>query len=356
MQRQGSVSAKYVNEIPNVKLFITGRPEDHIGPGFAIPSLRAKESSLHDMESSAVADIKSFVKSGLEEVATRNCLCITGPWPSEEDISLITTKASGLFIVASVVVGFVDDFHAMPRDRLKLIISRLSSTVYEGMSDIDATYEQVLVARFSYVDKGDSEFLGQLRLVMASIVLAFHPLSRASLVDILRMSPERVWMILRSLHSVLIVPESASQPIRICHKSFADFLANPQRCFDERFHINVPTHDSQQGIFCLELMNTTLTRNIRRLPRYAVNKDIEDLHARRDKYTEPSLAYACGYWAKHLQMSTSTRASNGTKIIVERVNQFFRHNHLSWLEVGNFGATIYSLHSARLWLRDTREL
>jgi NACHT domain len=352
-----SVLAKYVDDIPNVKFFITGRPEDRIRSGFAIPSLRTKYLPLHDAESSAVdSDIGSFVKTRLEEIAIRSSLCVAGPWPSNEDITAITRKASGLFIVASVIVGFVDHPHTMPQDRLKLIINRLNSTVYEGKSGIDGTYGQVLVASFSDVDNDDSRFFEQLRLVMASIVLAFHPLSRASLATILGVSVERIWMLLRSLHSVLIVPDSVSEPIRVCHKSFADFLTDPQRCSDERFYINGTAHHSRLGALCLELMNTTLTKNICRLPRYAMNKDVEDLAARRGEYIGASLAYSCGYWAKHLQMNTG--ASDKAGIVIQLVDHFFRNHFLSWLEVlsieANLSAAIYSILNVRLWLKSVK--
>jgi NACHT domain len=350
-----SVLAKYVGGLPNVKFFITGRPEDHIRSGFAILSLRTKELPLHDVESSTVeSDIRSFVKAGLEGIAMRNQFCVSGSWPTDKDVTAITSKAAGHFIVASIIIGFVDYPHAMPQDRLKLILRILDSTIYEGRTGIDVTYDQVLVANLSNVDKDDSEFFEQLRLVMASIVLAFHPLSRASLASILGMSSERIWTILRSLHSVIIVPDSASQPIRICHKSFADFLADPRRCSDTRLHINAPVHHSQLGASCLELMKKKLTKNICQLPRYSMNKDIKDLDSRRERYIGFPLAYACEYWAKHLEMSIGPKCD--TDIVVKLVDELFRCHFLSWLEVlsieANLGAAIQSLRDVRSWLKD----
>jgi hypothetical protein len=45
-------------------------------------------------------------------------------------------------------------------------------------------------------------------------------------------------MTLYRLHSVLVVSDSNAEPIRICHKSFADFPTDQQRCPDARLHIN----------------------------------------------------------------------------------------------------------------------
>jgi hypothetical protein len=32
------------------------------------------------------------------------------------------------------------------------------------------------------------------------------------------------------------------EPIRICHKSFVDFVTDRQRCPDARLHVNAPSH------------------------------------------------------------------------------------------------------------------
>jgi hypothetical protein len=59
----------------------------------------------------------------------------------------------------------------------------------------------------------DCEYLDQLPVVIGSIVLALNPLSRESLAKILKISSENIYNILSCLHSVLIVPDSDSEPI-----------------------------------------------------------------------------------------------------------------------------------------------
>jgi len=127
-------------------------------------------------------------------------------------------------------------------------------------------YHQILVASFKNVDEDDSEFFDEMHLVVGSIVLAFTPLSTASLSKILKISLERIRSILSRLHSVLIVPNSDSDDVRMCHKSFSDFITEEERCRDKRYWINAAAHHLELGTMCLELMKRALMKNICRLP------------------------------------------------------------------------------------------
>ena len=348
-----SALAVHVDNMPTVKFFITGRPEDRIRSGFKLPSLRTKELPLHDVDSATVdSDIKSFVTFRLDEIATRRRQAISGQWPSDRDIATILKKTSGLFIIASVILRFIDSPSTSPQKRLKLIVEPQESTIYEGGSGIDVLYHQILSAGIELIDKDDAMFFNQLHLVVGFIVLALKPLPRVSLAKILEMTPQDVWIILTHLHSVLIVPESESEPIRILHKSFADFITNKERCPDTRHFIDVPSHHSVIGIHCLKLMRMRLMKNMCGVPRYAMNNDVEDLPARRELCITAPLSYACLSWAKHIQLSS--QAGGNTGPVLMQINEFFTHHLLSWLEVlsleEHLHTAIYSLHDIQLWL------
>ena len=67
-----SVLSRYVDQIPDVKFFITGRPESRILSGFRLAALRptTKTFKLYNMERSSVgSDIKLFLRSRLADVA-----------------------------------------------------------------------------------------------------------------------------------------------------------------------------------------------------------------------------------------------------------------------------------------------
>jgi len=79
-----SVLARFVERIPMVKFFITGRPEPRIRTGFRLPILMESTSVfvLHDVDLPLIdGDIRLFLKHELSELAQRLEL---EEWPSDE--------------------------------------------------------------------------------------------------------------------------------------------------------------------------------------------------------------------------------------------------------------------------------
>jgi hypothetical protein len=101
------------------------------------------------------SDIKPFLQTRLGEIATRRSLSISGRWPLDEDITTVLKKTSGLFIIASVIVRFIDHSYASPQERLKLIVNLPNSTIYKGKTGIDVLYHQIFSASFANVVDDD---------------------------------------------------------------------------------------------------------------------------------------------------------------------------------------------------------
>jgi hypothetical protein len=273
-------------------------------------------------------------------------------WPTDEEISVLVTKCSGVFIVASIIVKFIGSSIHNPELRLKIIISRPDTTSNEGKSGVDLTYDLVFSQSFEDVGTDDTDFFDQLRLVIGFIAMAFEPLSCTDLAAILGIPPKSVRSTIRSLHSVLVVPESDSQALKVCHKSFPDYLTDPTRCTDRRFHIDPSVYHCKLGKRCLELMNKALKKNICDLPAYSLNNEISDLLERREKYIGRGLEYACRSWARHLCMAS--RDGGDVQYVVELLETFFKHKLLAWLEalsvVGDLQCAVYSLRDVKSWL------
>ena len=263
-----SVLSHYVNQVPQVKFFITGRPEPRIRSGFLLESLRPITEVLkpHDVERSSVdGDTKLFFRTRLTEIAkTRSDCDLTEGWPSAYDIDGLCKKA-GLFIYASTVVKSVASQYHLPAERLTLTISLPQSTTHEGRSGIDLLYTQVLKQAFRDADSDERELYSRLNSVVGAVLLIFHPQPRKTFSELFRNcgSPSRISSALRSLHSLLLLaPNSEVEPVRIFHKSFPDFLTDPGRCEDERFFIDPPVHHTDILFSCLGLMKEKLKENI----------------------------------------------------------------------------------------------
>ena len=348
-----SVLSRYVDEIPQVKFFITGRPEPQIRSGFRLKPLRpiTEVLRLHDVEPSLVdGDIKLFFRTQLADIAeARSDFGLMDDWPSSVDIDVLCKKAAGLFIYASTVVKFVASKLGTPTSRLALIISPPQSTIHEGRSGIDQLYTQVLEQAFCTIHPDNEEFYFQLRSVLGAVLLAFNPLPVEGLSILLRI-PD-IPTILCSLHSLLLVPSSWADPVRVFHKSFPDFLMDQGRCRDERFFVNPSVHHEEILFFCLSLMKEKLKRNICDLDNYAILSGVLDISARQIEHIGDALKYACQFWTKHLVEIPSN--SHGIKKVCKAIDRFFTTQLLFWIEVltimGNLDAGIHALNDIQKW-------
>ena len=351
-----SVLSRYTDQIPWVKFFITGRPEPRIRTGFRLKLLRpiTEVLKLHDVERSSVdADIKLFLKTRLAEITkTRSDCNFTESWPSSYDIDVLCKKSAGLFIYASTVVKFVAAPYDLPTERLTLIISLPQSTTHEGRTGIDLLYTQVLEQAFHDADDAQ-ELYTRFKLVLGAVLLVFYPLSTKTLSELLEKcdTPSHISNALRSLHSLLLVPNGEDDTVRPFHKSFPDFLTNPRRCKDERFFIDPPVHHIDILFSCLGLMKERLRKNICDLDGCPLLSDVKDLPDRRTAHIGSALEYSCRFWTKHL---SETRGS-GPHIerVKAAIDEFFTTHLLFWIEVlsitGHLNHGIYALNDIDRW-------
>ena len=352
-----SVLSRYIDQVPGVRFFITGRPEPRIRTGFRLELLRpiTEVLKLHDVERSSVdGDIKLFLETRLNDIAkTRSDCDFMENWPSSYDIDVLCKKAAGLFIYASTVVKFVTSPYHLPTERLTLIISLPHSTSHEGKSGIDLLYTQVLDQGFREVGLDEQELYYRFRLVVGAALLVFYPLSRRTLSELLKHcgTPSHISNTLRSLHSLLLIPTSEVDPICSFHKSFPDFLTDPGRCKDKRFFVDPSIHHTDVLFSCLDLMKERLRRNICDLDERLTLSEVKDLPTRRESCIGSALEYACRFWAKHLMKIPN----NGphVKRVQESVDEFFTTRLLFWIEVlsltGNLTFGVYALHDIDQW-------
>ena len=351
-----SVLSRYLDKIPFVKFFITGRPEPRIRSGFRLKSLcpHTDVLKLHEVEPSSVDhDIKMFLKAQFVEIAKNRSDCsFVEDWPGPQNIDILCKKAAGFFIYASTVVKFVASHFDPPDERLDLIVLFPQDTYHEGRLGIDLLYTQVLSQAFPSVDPHNHKHYSRFRSVVGAVLLILHPLSINTLSDLINCgTPSRISTSLRTLHSVLLVPDNTEGPVRIFHKSFPDFLTDPHRCTNHQFFIDPPTHHKEILFSCLSRMKKKLKRNICKLDDHVVLSMVEDLPTLRTTHIDDALEYACKFWTGHL--AKIPKSSGGLKEVHNAIDDFFVTGFLFWIEVliltGNIDTGIHSLNDIEQW-------
>jgi len=357
-----SILSRYVEQIPRVKFFITGRPEPRIRSGFRLAALRpiTEVLKLHDVKRPLVdVDIKLYLRTRLADIArNRSHYDVTKDWPPSSEIDILCEKAAGLFIHASTAVKFVASRHHQPPRRLNILISLPHNTAHEGESGINTLYTEIL--RQAYYDLGpddrnpdNQEVYRRFRSAVGAVLLAFNPLSMESLSSLLHdfNTPSDISTALNPLHSLLLVPEGTEASIHVFHKSLPDFLMDPKRCQDTRFFVDPSVHHTEILLSCLDLMEERLKKNICNLEYCANLSDVGDLSTRKKEYIGEALEYACQFWTKHLMKSPSSGPD--VEEVQKAIDKFFTTYLLFWIEVliimGNLGASVHSINDIQQW-------
>ena len=183
--------------------------------------------------------------------------------------------------------------------------------------------------------------------MVGAVLLLINPLSIKDLSDLLGCSTQYIRNAIRSLHSLLLVPGSIEEPIRIFHKSFPDFIMDPNHCEDEKFVVEPATHHAEILLACLRFMDKRLKRDICNLCDYAVK--VPTTH--KTDLIGGGLEYTCKFWTRHLLEVPN----NGphTEEVEKAINRFFTTHLLHWFEVlaitGNLSIGVYAMKDIQQW-------
>ena len=351
-----SVLGRLISKLPKVKFFFTGRPEPRIQTGFRLPLLKQVTDVfvLHGVKQNLIInDIRLFLKHSFLEIANRRGGL--DDWPTDEEVQHLCERAAGLFVYAVATVKFIDKRGTNPRKQLGLLLQspessvREAKTKFKANASLDSLYTSIL--REAFGDENDSDNDPKIRSVVGAVLLATNPLSPSAIATLLDFDVDDVFPLLLSAQSLLII-QDINCPARPFHKSFPDFIVDPDRCTDQRFLVSPPYHHSQLLISCLDLMGRTLEKNMCKLPDGVANSDVNDLKERTERYINPALRYACRSWHSHLVGGQA--ASVNRFEITSALHRFLESKFLVWLEVlsalGAVRIAVDALQAAMEWL------
>ena len=349
-----SVMGRLVEKIPEVKFFITGRPEPRIKSGFRLELLRPLTDVfiLHDVEPSLInSDIRLFLRHELSELACRRNL---DGWPSNNHIDLLCHRAGGLFVYAVATVKFLDSRFFLPTKQLEIIANFPENTAHEGKTQfqpnktLDSLYLLILCETFS---ADDPVIYSNFQSIIGTVMLLVNPLPPSAIAELLNLETEEVMLYLTLIQSLLTLDEDPNLPVHPFHKSFPDFITDPSRCTDRRFYISPVNLHFELTMNCLGVMNSSLEQNMLSLPNYALNSEVEDLPMRIKDHISVGLEYACRSWHSHL-----TEVQGGVTDVVSNLHSFLKEKFLAWLEVvsvlGAVRGAVVSLERLMPWLQE----
>jgi hypothetical protein len=318
-----------------IKLFITSREEQSIARMFN--DITAKQGQhvtiqLHNIEQHIVrSDIRQYFETRFKEIA-----CLPSfkhlqkfRWPSEEALVELLKRAGVLFVYAVAVMRILADRDHNPEKRLKELLDQpgITSSQSRPYDEVDNLYLDMMKRAGRDTNGKDDEALCcRIRMISGAIVLLQDQLSPDALSFLLDRDPIEVGIDLQKLSAVLI-SESPTDPIKVFHPSFSDFVR--VRCSDKRFVVDEGMCHEALVVQCLKTMNRCLNQNICDLNSTSLlNSELSELSVRLNDHAPMELRYACRHWMTHLG-----HTSRATETLVGELNEFCSKHLLHWIEM-----------------------
>ncbi|KAE8328414.1 hypothetical protein BDV39DRAFT_203937 [Aspergillus sergii] len=313
-----------------VRVLITSRPSNEIqfqfrGLSAGTPDSYRDETLVKipiSRNDNLKTDIDRFFEHELITIRRRHGL--KSDWPGEQKTRELVWKTDGLFIYAATTCLFLRK--GMVDTRLNTILhsDREESSPQQGLDEL---YLKILQAELM---EGLTQTEKQIqrsmfRDIVGSIIVIQDAPSVTALGLILPTSYQagkELQKMLNRLGSVLHINQRSNDSVELLHLSFRDFLVDETRCGKE-FHID--ENKAHQMLFsrCVDIMNSTLRRNICHLERVSTRSE-EVPSARVEKHLPEHAQYACCHWVDHFRQSG---IDDG-----EPLSKFFKTHFTHWVE------------------------
>lgn len=258
-------------------------------------------------------------------------------WPSDDMVRVLRERAAGLFVWASTACLYIDSHD--PLRRLNDLLTQKSvDTSSAPFASLDKLYKTGLQSAGSW---DDSSFSSDCCNILGATLCARTPISCAAMDSLLVLFLPCLETI---SHLRCVLQGNETEVIRILHPSFHDYLSS--RCHSEDWFIDVEQHNVKLAIWCINLLDKSLQKNICRLtPGHSFQKE-----------TLPEgVSYACRFWIEHICLM-----SHAGDNILDQIHNFLGQHLLHWIEaqaiMKNHGNTIQSLGNLLNWLKVCHQL
>jgi hypothetical protein len=247
-----------------LRVFLTSRPEVPIQYGLAqVPEAERRDFLLHTVSPSVINyDIRLFLVYQMNLIGKEDDQEID--WPGADVIQSLVQSASGLFIWVATACRFISE-GLFPEDRLHMLADGSDrDSAASPEQHLNRLYLTVLQKSIqsSYTARELAKYYSIMRHILGSIVALSSPLSISSLATLIQIRGRQVNRMLKELHAILDIPKDHSQPLRLHHPSFRDFLFSKDRCDDVNFWVDERQAHAALAGNCIRLMSSTLKQDI----------------------------------------------------------------------------------------------
>ncbi|KAG8948884.1 hypothetical protein FRC04_009222 [Tulasnella sp. 424] len=326
----------------NVKFLLTCRPEAPL-----LVALEPRKWHAEDLDSVShvFEDITRFIRHACAQIREDHDLPET--WPSSSDVKRLVEMSQGLFQWARTAVTYVGD--ASPDHRLRELLQHSSK-----WGELDYLYNQILSKAF----KRNSMRKQLLSWVLETLVVAPYPVSLEVITflhadhEIFKGQEDNVRFlrrdILADLNSLLHIPTSPCEPLRLMHTSIRDLLIARERCEDQHYFVDLIRSNRRLANVSLGVMERDLRQNICNLS--DLSRANSEVQYAVESHVPKGLQYSCRSWFIHLIAGIQWSEINGegSNDVLSKLTRVSEEKLLAWLEVmGLIGATEEALTVAK---------
>lgn len=334
------------------RILITTRPEYHIEDVLQSADF-SKDSSrirLQDIPRNIVdGDIQHFLEHSFRKIPRIAPFLAAHP----DTISALTMKAEGLFVYASTVVKLLRHDAEHTNEIVDELLGHSTSHSYSDLEQLDRLYIIVLRNAFQKFDR----YADSIHAVLGCIALLQDHLTPSAIASLMGISIANTLFVVNRLTSVIFSEGGSDEEKRLLrplHASFPQFLIDPHRCTELRFHVDPGARHECIAVACFSVMLNHLHYNILELTDPMTPKSsIAELHALVELHLPSHVQYACAHWAFHL-----CRASC-TVDLLSMLEAFVSQKVLYWMEalshMGRMDRAPRALLDVRSWCQRQRD-